>query len=254
MAIPLTILLLMTGLAVAGEKLHVHFLSASKEYESEKSLKAYEAYLEENFPLEVTASWGEDGGSGLENADQIAEAEVLLVFARRMTLSRADLAKVSAHWEAQKGIVGVRTASHAFSKEANRTFDRKIMGGNYDGHFGDEKVTVSKAGGPGHPILAGVGDFMSAKLYRTKSLAPTATLLQNGTIRIKGDEATEAVTWVNRYGEKGRSFYTSLGVPGDFKNPDFRKMLTQAIFWTAGREIPARESGDEAPRQFPTQR
>jgi type 1 glutamine amidotransferase len=31
----------------------------------------------------------------------------------------------------------------------------------------------------------------------------------------------------------GRTFYTSLGVPEDFKNEHFKRMLVNAIFWTA---------------------
>jgi len=30
-----------------------------------------------------------------------------------------------------------------------------------------------------------------------------------------------------------RTFYTSLGVPEDFKNENFKRMLVNAIFWTA---------------------
>lgn len=34
----------------------------------------------------------------------------------------------------------------------------------------------------------------------------------------------------------GRIFYTSLGVPEDFANENFRRMLTNAIFWTMHRD------------------
>jgi type 1 glutamine amidotransferase len=35
----------------------------------------------------------------------------------------------------------------------------------------------------------------------------------------------------------GRTFYTSLGVPEDFKNEHFKRMLVNAIFWTAKRDL-----------------
>ncbi|MES2694805.1 MAG: hypothetical protein V4773_15135 [Verrucomicrobiota bacterium] len=34
----------------------------------------------------------------------------------------------------------------------------------------------------------------------------------------------------------GRVFYTSLGVPEDFKDENFRRLLLNAINWTARRD------------------
>ena len=52
-------------------------------------------------------------------------------------------------------------------------------------------------------------------------------------------EGTQPVTWVRTF-HGGRVFYTSLGAPGDFEEPSFRRLLTNAIFWAAGREAVAR--------------
>ena len=51
--------------------------------------------------------------------------------------------------------MGVRTASHSFQKADNEVFDRHVMGGNYQGHFGDGPVKVVNFGK--HLILEGVG-------------------------------------------------------------------------------------------------
>lgn len=223
-----------------SEKLHVHFISGSNEYKSEASLKPFQEYLEKNYPVTVTASWVKDGASDLPEVDSIEKADVLLVFARRLKLPEDQEKKVTAHWEADKGIVGIRTASHAFSSEINKVFDKQIMGGNYDGHFGDEAVSVTAVDDAEHPALAEVGDFTSKKLYKAKELASTATLLQNGTIKLKSDKvSTHPVTWSNTFGENGRSFYTSLGVPSDFEDENFRRMIVQSIFWAAHLEAPA---------------
>ena len=45
----------------------------------------------------------------------------------------------------------------------------------------------------------------------------------------------EPVAWVREYKPR---FYTSLGHPKDFESPDFLKMLTNAIFWTAKKDVP----------------
>ena len=59
-------------------------------------------------------------------------------------------------------------------------------------------------------------------------LKDTADVLLVGTI--PGKEP-EPVAWTNTY-KKSRVFYTSLGHPDDFANPQFRRLLVNAISWT----------------------
>ncbi len=40
---------------------------------------------------------------------------------------------------------------------------------------------------------------------------------------------------------RGRVFYTSLGLPEDFKEPNYRRLLINAIFWVADRAVPEPE-------------
>jgi len=47
------------------------------------------------------------------------------------------------------------------------------------------------------------------------------------------------IAWSKQVG-KGRIFYTSLGHPQDFTEESFRRLLANALFWTAGREVPAK--------------
>ena len=91
----------------------------------------------------------------------------------------------------------------------NEIFDRQVMGGNYQGHFGDIPVKVTNVGK--HPALRRVGKITSDKLYKAGPLAKTAVVLQRGDI----GKAKHAVTWANTW-KGGRTFYTSLGVPEDF--------------------------------------
>jgi len=134
---------------------------------------------------------------------------------------------IRAHWEKGKPIVGVRTASHAFQKADNEIFDRQVMGGNYQGHFSDERVKVTHLV-KDHPVLRGVKVFPSGKLYKAGPLAKGATVLQQGDI---GTDK-QNVSWVNTW-KGGRTFYTSLGIPEDFENKDFKQMLVNAIYWTS---------------------
>jgi type 1 glutamine amidotransferase len=45
------------------------------------------------------------------------------------------------------------------------------------------------------------------------------------------------VAWTNTY-KGGRVFYTALGHPDDFKTPQFRTLLKNAILWAADKPVP----------------
>ena len=225
-------LLLLTAISAWGvdKPLSIHFISGSKEYKSEPSLQAFQKVLEKRYQVSVTASWVKDGAKDLPGIEHIPQADLLLVFARRLKLPEEQMTVIRKHWNEGKPIIGMRTSSHAFQKEDNEIFDRQVMAGNYTGHFGNEPVAVSTAkGAANHPVLKDVGKIESLKMYKAGELGADATLLQNGTIKSKN--ATHAVTWTNVY-KGGRMFYTSLGVSVDFENEHFRKMIVNAIFWT----------------------
>ncbi len=228
----------MTGAAEAPAKpdpaapLVIHVISASKEYQSEASLKPFLADLEAHYRVSVTASWGTDSGDTLENVDALKDAQLLLVFARRMKLPEDQMKPIRAHWESGKPIVGIRTASHAFQKADNEVFDRQILGGSHQSHWADEPVKVTnKPDQSEHPVLRSVGPFVSRKLYKRADLLDDVVVLQTG----DNGKDTQPVTLVREY-KGGRIFYTSLGVPEDFKDANFCQMLINAIFWTAHRD------------------
>ena len=236
-------LLLLIAFATAGsaaEPLRIHMISGSGEYKSEPSLKKLIEDLEADYQIECTASWGRDGVKELENLQPLAQADLMLIFARRMKLGEEQMELIRQHWEQGKPVIGIRTAGHAFQKEDNELFDRKVLGGHYSGHYGKEPVKVKNAeAAADHPVLAGVGGFTSEKLYKAGELAPDTVVLQTG----DNGKAEHPVTIVHEY-NGGRMFFTSLGVPADFENEHFRRMLLNAIFWTTGREAVALRKGD----------
>jgi len=221
---------------VDAAALKIHIISGAKEYQSEASMKSFSVWMEKHYNVRFTASWGHDGIEKLPNLKALANADVMFVFARRMKLREEQMKLIRAHWEKGKPIVGVRTASHAFQKADNEIFDRQVMGGNYQGHYKDEPVKVTHASRD-HPVLRGVNMFPSGKLYKAGPLAKGTTVLQQGDI----GKDKQNVTWVNAW-KGGRTFYTSLGIPEDFENKDFKQMLVNAIYWTAKRKPNHRDS------------
>lgn len=226
--------LLLSVPAQAQAPLRIHMISGADEYASEASLKAYRQHLASNYDVTITASWVHDGAEDLPGIEHIPDADLLLVFARRMQLPADQMDVIRRHWTQGKPVVGIRTASHAFRRSTNQVFDHEVLGGNYQGHFDDLPAQVQNIA-EDHPVLDGVQPFTSRKMYKAGDLAPDATVLQTGTTETEDGQYTHPVTWTHRY-EGGRTVYTSLGVPEDFANPSFRRLLTNAIFWAAERE------------------
>ena len=181
-----------------------------------------------------------DDVTGLE---ALPHADLLVISARRHAPSAAHLAMVRAHLAAGKPVIGIRTASHAFAAAPKDTthagwpsFDQDILGGSYGGHYDDLPARLTIAAGAGdHPVLHGVdaAAFATRKLYRNPTLAKSATALLDGSSQ--GETAVQHVAWVNQVGAS-RVFYTSLGTPGDFATPAFRRLLANAVLWALGRD------------------
>jgi type 1 glutamine amidotransferase len=63
-------------------------------------------------------------------------------------------------------------------------------------------------------------------------LAEKAVVLQV----VESDKKTKRpATWAHEH-KGGRTLYSTMGVPEDFKDANFRRLLVNAIFWTAKRD------------------
>jgi type 1 glutamine amidotransferase len=221
-------------------------LIAEHEYETATSLPEFAAkHLAKNFRVVTVTGSLAPGQTAFDDIKQIGDADVLLVSVRRRTPPKEQLDAIRRHITAGKPVVGIRTASHAFSvvrgqklAEGNAEwtqFDAEVIGGNYTNHHGKGpaiRVTLAADADAKHPILKGVKlPFESAySLYKNTPLQPGAKPLLTGTIP---DKAPEPVAWVFTRGDGGRTFYTSLGGPTDFQNPSFVTLLRNGILWAA---------------------
>ena len=224
---------------------HVVIVSAEREYKTETTLPIFALkHLGKEF--RVSFVYGNDVNAkqrnNLPGISVLADADLLLVSARRRVLPKAQMEVVRKFIEAGKPVVGIRTANHAFSLRGKEipvgladweNFDAEVIGGHYTGHHGEgPKVALEVAkGAAGHPILDKIDLSQwqgQGSLYLVSPLAKSATALLHGTIPGK---PTEPIAWVNTNKFGGRVFYTSLGHPDDFKNPATNHLLYQAIRW-----------------------
>ena len=244
---------LVWGVGVAPAAVpHVVFLIGEREYKTQETLPKFareELIGKLRFRCTFVHADPKDGNSfpGIEAIDS---ADLLILSVRRRSLKVADLARVRKYLAAGRPLVGVRTASHAFHTKGKhpaghaewQEFDPEVLGGHYVGHHGNKLVTTVETlpSARVHPILAGVSTKpfdAGGSLYRVNPLKKTCVPLMLG--RVKGAPA-EPVAWTNTY-RGGRIFYTSLGHPGDFQLPAFRRLLRNAIVWSLKRETGEKE-------------
>jgi type 1 glutamine amidotransferase len=243
-------LIFVTRLAVGAEAspLKICLLSASAEYDSDKSLAGFQKHLESHYRVVCQMVYGKDKGEGLQGLEALDSTDLMIVFTRRITLPATQLKLVEKYLVSGRPVIGIRTASHAFSNYLE--FDRDILGGGYQGHYGDERGSVQLSPGRGaHPVLAGVTNFNSFRLYKNPTLADDVVVLLEGTTGVN----REPLAWVREL-KGARVFYTSLGTQEDFTQESFRRLLVNAIFWTTRRDQAVlRRPADSAKQGTPTQ-
>jgi type 1 glutamine amidotransferase len=226
-----SILLGSTASADDQDPLRVCILSGCPTYRSEESLPPFEAWLEENYNARCrrVVRRAVDDLPGLEQLD---DCDVALVFFKRMELKGEQLERFKKYVTSGRPVVAVRTASHAVQTWLD--FDREVLGGNYHMHYDKGPVTKVEVveESKRHPVLAGVEIAKASEpLYKNHGHSADIQVLLRGSIP---GGPSEDVAWVREY-KGGRIFYTSLGGEDTFQQPGFRRMLANALFWTAGR-------------------
>lgn len=239
----------------ADQRPHLAIVMAEKEYNTDETLPPFALkHLGKDFKLSYVYADDEDRNN-LPGIQVVEDADVLLLSVRRRVLPKEQLRVIREFIESGKPVIGLRTASHAFVLRGKEPpaghadwpgFDHDVVGGNYHGHHGGgPKVAVEKAAA--HPILTGV-DLRQlpghGSLYKVRPLRKSARPLLIGSIPGK---PSEPVAWTNKNKYGGRVFYTSFGHPGDFENAQFRRLLTNGIYWAAGLSVPEHDTAGPPP-------
>jgi len=224
---------------------HVVFVVSDDHYHADKTLPQFAQMLRERYQCHCTLAHGQ-GKADIPGLEQLDTADVMVLYVRRLALPEKQLQMIRKYLDSGKPLVALRTASHAFDVHGNadegraewRDFDPVVLGGSYHGHgsnsVGTNVTTVPEQAK--HPILSGVSGekwHSSGSLYNAAPIDKQATLLMTGS----ADGKTEPLTWTRNY-KGSRVFYSSLGHPNDFKQPQFRKMLVNAIYWAMDRPVP----------------
>jgi nicotinamidase-related amidase len=208
---------------------HLAILMAEDEYETAITLPAFAAAsLHADFRISYVYGDPKDKKS-IPGLVAIDEADALLVSARRRPLRPEDLERVRKFAASGKPLIGIRTASHAFSLRTGKPedgleqwtdFDEYAWGGHYTNHYANNLLTTVR-----DQTMQSL--FVSkGSLYKVNPLKPGTRPVWFGKVDGQNEEPV-AWSFVRRDG--GHSFYTSLGHKTDFDQPKFRELLINAI-------------------------
>lgn len=217
-------------------------------YEAHETIPPFAEMLQEahGFRCRVIQGEGEPEAFRFPGLEEL-EADLLVIFFRRRALPPEQLEWIRAHLEAGRPLIGLRTANHAFSMRGDVAegheqwweFVPDVLGCENRG-YGREALGMNVAVVPeaaGHPILRHITlpEWRAeGSLYLVAPLVdPQATALLTGAV----EDRVEPVAWTRIHGAS-RVFYTSLGYPSHFEQPQFRQLLVNAVHWSLGRTGP----------------
>jgi nicotinamidase-related amidase/type 1 glutamine amidotransferase len=249
----------------------IAFIIAENEYHANMTLPAFahELLLTKGVNCEFALGKPVYTGEGIHNIENLQilnDADLTVIQVRRRALPSDQMSLIKEYANSGKPLLGIRTASHAFSvnqampvtsmgsvsAETGKVtefpdqwpeFDKDVLGGNYIGHYGTMKVGIVFSVVPGmenHPIFKGVSpdDFTGTiaplqSLYRNRPLGSAGIqVLLIGTIP---EKPSEPVLWVN-HREIGKVVYTSMGHWEDWKTEKFRKIMFNSVDYLLNKQ------------------
>lgn len=236
-----------------SEQKHVVFLISEDplNYEAHLTVPPFAEMLDEKYEhLKVTVLKGEGthGAYRFPNLEVLKEADLLVVFCRRLALPFDQMTNIKNYLRSGKPLVGMRTANHGFSvrDEVEPGFEGwwgfvpDILGCENNGYFPEKLGTIVSAypGAESHSILNGIElkNWKSkGQVYKVKPIIdPNAVVLLNG--KPRGKSSIEPIAWTRKTAYGGRVFYTSLGYPTDFKQAPFIQLVINSIHWALEKE------------------
>ncbi|MCK4750667.1 MAG: ThuA domain-containing protein, partial [Bacteroidales bacterium] len=245
----------------------VAFITAESEYRANQRLPEFAHELLSHEDINCEFALGKpimkgEGRHNIENLQILKDADLAVVFIRRRALEQEKMELIREYVRSGKPLLGIRTASHAFDARKSipreggaivlsdgsvsemlaqwPEFDKDVLGGNYQGHFGHLKEGTKVAiipGMEGHPLLDGFpleGYTSPNWLYRNRPL-----LNSNAQVLLTGEipgELPEPVFWINNNGSN-KVIYTSLGHWDDWKEEGFRNVMLNSVRYLLGKEI-----------------
>lgn len=285
LTVALSLLAIVTPSLAADDGLFLHFpgkgkkivlVSGDEEYRSEESLPMLGKILSQHHGFDCTVLFAIDPETGTLNPNHVNNipglealdsADLMIIATRFRQLPDEQFAHIGKFLNAGKPVIGLRTATHAFTGKAEfenlkwADFGLKILGEQWVNHHGKHKVQGGRAviekAHADNPILHGVEDiFTLSDVYGVIHLSPDDQILLRGAVTESLDPASKPIAgeknqpmmplaWLHPYTApngttKGQAFCTTAGAAVDLVSEDLRRLIVNAAYSLTGLEVPAK--------------
>jgi type 1 glutamine amidotransferase len=200
--------------------------------------------------LEVTTSKAE--GPWKEGPELIGRSDVVVLFlsegAKWVSADEKRLAAFQALAKRGGGLVVIHWGMGTKDAEPIEAFVLLFGGchGGPDRKYQVVETTVSVAD-PKHPITTGIKDFKVREEFYYKLKFPKKPAV-TPVLQAEIDGAKETVAWSWERPDGGRSFgFTGLHFHDNWKREEYRRLMSQAVLWTAKLPVPEKGLAVELP-------
>jgi hypothetical protein len=261
-----------------GKKIVI--LTGDEEYRSEETGPMLAKILSERHGFRCTVLFAINPANGMieptilnniPNMEALDTADLCVVDLRFRELPDVQMEHFVDFVNSGKPIIGLRTATHAFSYKdkqnlyAKYSFDsadwpggfgQQVLGETWVDHHGKHNVESTRGiineGYKDHSILRGVADiWVPTDVYSVSHLGNDAKVLLWGEVltgmkqadpKLEGkkNDPMMPLVWIREYrGEKGKSskiITTTMGAAVDFENEGLRRLFVNSCYWALGLE------------------
>lgn len=250
-------------------------VSGDEEYRTEETFPMLAKILSQKHGFDCTVLFAinPEGGyidstfqKNIPGTEALDSADLMIIGTRFRQLPEDQIANFAEFLNAGKPVIGVRTATHAFSGDAKTgdfkwsEFGLKILGEKWVNHHGKHKIegtrSVVVTSNGSHDVLRGVGEvFATTDVYGIANLDQNqATILLRAEVTETLDPSSKAVAgkqndpmmplaWLREYTApngttKGKAFCTTLGASVDYADEDLRRLTGNAVYHLLGMKVP----------------
>ena len=261
-----------------GKGKHIVLVSGDEEYRSEEALPMLGKVLATHHGFTCTVLFAINPETGeidpevqtnIPGLHHLQSADMMVLFTRFRELPDEQMKYVVDYTNAGKPVMGLRTATHAFSysrdlespyakysfnsKDFEGGYGRQVLGEtwvNHHGHHGKESARgVIDEAMRDHPILKGVDDVWGpSDVYGINDLTGDSQVLIHGQVLVgmdptdtpKPDTITMPMVWIKTYtgdaGNTSRVLNTTMGASVDLESEGLRRLLVNGCYWCMGME------------------
>ncbi len=282
-----------------GKGKHIVLVAGDEEYRSEEALPMLGKILAVHHGFKCTVLFSINPADGtidplnqnnIPGLQNLQTADMMIIASRFRELPDSEMKYVDEFVNSGKPILGLRTATHAFSYSKNKAsayakydwrnkdwpggFGQQVLGETWISHHGHHRVESTRGAindkYKDHPILRGVKDIWGpTDVYGIKNLIPEAQVLVYGQV-LEGMNPTDKpvvspkndpmmpLVWTKTFtgsqGKTSKVICTTMGAAVDFACEDLRRLVVNAVYWATGLEdkIPEKACADTVGPYEPT--